>query len=72
MHKKGWKVEILSWAHACNQRMRRWAEANGVFVALDDFYDSITFRAPSNPGHEFAEERKAKPLDLNRRRVSGK
>jgi len=72
MHKKGWKVEILSWAHACNQRMRCWAEANGVFVALDDFYDSITFRAPSNPGHEFAEERKVKPLDLNHRRVSGK
>lgn len=70
MHKKGWKVEILSWAHACNQRMRRWAEANGVFVALDDFYESVTFRAPSNPGHEFAEERKVKPLDLSRRRVS--
>ena len=23
------------------QRMRQWAQANGVFVALDDFYDSI-------------------------------
>ena len=31
MHKRGWKVEILSWRHSCNQRMRRWAEANGVW-----------------------------------------
>ena len=31
MHRRGWRVEILSWAHACNQRMRRWAEDNGVF-----------------------------------------
>ena len=37
MHKRNWRVEILSWAHSCNQRMRQWAEDNGVFVALDDF-----------------------------------
>ena len=23
MHKRGWRVEILSWAHSCNQRMRK-------------------------------------------------
>ncbi len=33
MHKRGWRVEILSWAHSCNQRMRRWAQENGIFVA---------------------------------------
>ena len=46
MHKRGWRVEILSWAHSCNQRMRQWAQENGVFVALDDFYESITFMEP--------------------------
>ena len=50
MHKRGWRVEILSWGRSCNQRMRRWAEENGLFVALDDFYDSITFLEPSRPG----------------------
>lgn len=25
MHSRGWRIEILSWAHSCNQRMRRWA-----------------------------------------------
>ena len=43
MQRKGWRIEILSWAHSCNQRMRQWAEQNGVFVPLDDFYDAITF-----------------------------
>ena len=67
MHKRGWRVEILSWCHSCNQRMRRWAEENGLFVALDDFYESITFVAPSRPGFEFAREREAADLDLSRR-----
>ena len=70
MHRRGWKIEILSWAHSCNQRMRRWAEENGAFVALDDFYDSVTFMEPSLPGHELALERRAQPLDLSRRPVA--
>lgn len=70
MHAKGWKIEILSWAHSCNQRMRRWAEQNGVFVPLDDFYDSITFREPSRPGHELALGRDSSPLDLAKRQIS--
>ena len=67
MHRRGWKIEILSWAHSCNQRMRRWAEENGAFIALDDFYDSVTFMEPSLPGHELALERRAAPLDLSLR-----
>ena len=67
MHKRGWRIEILSWAYSCNQRMRGWAERNGIFVALDDFYDSITFLEPSRPGHELAPPRYVEPLDLSRR-----
>ena len=70
MHNKGWRIEIMSWAHSCNQRMRRWAEENGVFVALDEFYDSITFREPSRPGHELAPARDPAPLDLSRRPIA--
>ena len=70
MHKKGWRVEILSWQHACNQRMRRWAEENGVFIALDNFYRAVTFLEPSRPGHELARARDAAPLDLSRRPMS--
>ena len=67
MHKRGWQVEILSWAHSCNQRMRRWAEENGIFVALDDFYEAITFMEPSRPGLELARSRKSAELDLSLR-----
>ena len=35
-HERGWRVEMLSCAHSCNQRMRMWAEQTGLFVALDD------------------------------------
>ncbi len=65
MHQRGWRVEVLSWAHSCNFRMRQWAEENGVFVALDDFYDSITFLEPSTPGHRLGESRDSTPLDLS-------
>lgn len=70
MHSRGWRIEILSWRHTCRRAMREWAEENGLFIALDDFYDSITFREPSRPGHELAPGRDSAPLDLSLRPVS--
>ena len=70
MHKRGWRVEILSWAHSTNQRMRRWAEANAIFVPLDDFYEAITFMVPSRPGFELAPARSQADLNLSCRPVS--
>lgn len=67
MHKKGWRIEIFSWAHSCKQAMRRWAEKNGKFIALDDHYDSITYLRPSNPGYAIVLPRHAAPLDLSHR-----
>lgn len=67
MHKRGWRVEILSWAHSCNQRMRRWAEENGVFIALDEFYEAVTYMEPSRPGFALATGRGSSPLDLSKR-----
>ena len=71
MHKRGWRIEILSWMNAANPRMRRWTEANGVFVALDDFYESITFIEPSKPGFPLAIGRCAAALELEKRPVLG-
>ena len=65
MHKRGWRVEILSWAHSCNPQMRIWAEENGVFVPLDDFYHSVTFLEPSSPGHPLAQSRDSAEMDLS-------
>lgn len=67
MHSRGWRIEILSWLHSCNKRMRQWAEDNGIFVPLDDYYEAITFLEPSRPGHPIALPRNASPLDLSAR-----
>ena len=67
MHGRGWRIEVLSWRHSCNRRMREWAEQNGAFIALDDFYNSITFLEPPSPGDPIAEPRHAIPVDLTLR-----
>lgn len=67
MHKRNWRVEILSWSHAVNSRMRKWAELNGLFIPLDDHYEGITFMEPSRPGFELAHPRKASEIDLSNR-----
>ena len=67
MYKRRWRIEILSWAHSCNQRMRSSAQEHGVFVPLGDFYESITFTEPSRPEHELAPDRRSSELDLSRR-----
>ena len=67
MYNRGWRVEVLSWRHSCNRRMREWAERNGKFIALDDFYDSVTFLGPPLPGQPIADPRDPIPVDLGRR-----
>ena len=67
MHRRGWRIEVLSWRHSCNRRMREWAEEHGVFIALDDFYESVTFLEPPAPGQPIANPRYATPPDLARR-----
>ena len=67
MHEYHWKVEVLSWEHTCNKRMREWVEQNGVFVALDNFYESITYLEPSDEEDTPAPARRATPLDLSQR-----
>ena len=67
MRRRGWRVEVLSWRHSCNRRMREWAERHGKFIALDDFYDSVTFLESAPPGQPVANPRHAVPVDLGRR-----
>ena len=67
MRRRGWRIEVLSWRHSCNRRMREWAEQNGVFIALDDFYDSVTFLEPPAPGQPLDNPRYAVAPDLSRR-----
>ena len=67
MRRRNWRIEVLSWRHSCNRRMREWAEENGKFIALDDFYDSVTFLESAPPGQPVADPRYAVPIDLSKR-----
>lgn len=66
----GWRIEVLSWLHSCKRDMREWATEHGVFVPLDTYYDAITFREPSRPGHELAPARDVAQLDLSGRQMA--
>lgn len=43
MHAAGWGIEVVSWLKSCRNTLRNWATANGVFIPLDDYYESVTF-----------------------------
>jgi hypothetical protein len=67
MRLRNWRVEVLSWRHSCNRRMREWAEQNGKFIALDDYYESVTFLESPPAGQPLDNPRYAVPIDLSRR-----
>lgn len=67
MHRRGWGVEVLSWANSCNPLMREWVKEHGVFVPLDDFYQAVTFLQPSSADYPSADYRNEAELDLSRR-----
>jgi len=58
MQKDGWAIEVISWDHSCNRALKAWAEKVGVYVKLDDYYESVTFLEGS---------RKSTPLDISQR-----
>ena len=43
MHAAGWGIEVMSWKGSCKGTLKRWSDANGTFIALDNYYPSITF-----------------------------
>jgi len=56
--KKGWGIEVLSWDIACNKKLKSWAQQTGVYVPLENCYESVTFRERI---------RSAQPLSLVKR-----
>ena len=67
MHDRGWRVEVVSWKLSCNSRMRQWAEQNGKFIALDDFYESVTLLERPEFGDPIGGQRYPEPVDLTKR-----
>lgn len=40
---RGWKFEVYSWDAACNSKLREFAQLNGKYIKLEDYYESITY-----------------------------
>lgn len=40
---KGWKFEVYSWDSACHSKLKQFAQENGKYVNLEDYYENITF-----------------------------
>ena len=57
----GWGIEVLSWDIACAKGLKDWASRSGVYVPLEDHYDSVTFTEGL---------RKAKKVSLKHRRTA--
>ena len=56
MHRRGWRVEILSWAHSTNQRMRQWRRGKRHIrrarrlLSFDNLHGTLTSRFSDGPG----------------------
>ena len=62
LHRHGWGVEVISWENACRQRLKHWAQQEGVFVSLDRHYESITFIEGGRPPRPVSLVHRAKAL----------
>lgn len=60
MHNRGWQVEVLSWQSACHRGLRDWTIANGYFVPLDNYYDSVTFIKGIRPATRLPRQKRLK------------
>lgn len=70
MKRLDWGVEVLSWVHSTNRRMKEWVEANGVFVPLDDYYEAVTYTNTPRLGQEPAPARETVEMDLSNRQLA--
>ena len=68
-----WRIEVLSWAHCINKFLGDWVKKHGLFLPLDDYYDSITYTVPlhsvENDGEDQGRIRLVKPLCLENRPI---
>ena len=63
LHQAGWGIEVMNWKVSCGVTLRNWATRNGVYIDLEDHYESVTFL------NRFEERRgrRVAPLSLKQR-----
>ena len=53
MHEFSWDIEVLSWEGCCNIRMKRWVVQHGLFISVDEHYNSVRLGTKSHPDHHY-------------------
>lgn len=60
----GWEIEVYAWESSCNRHLKQFAEENGKFISLDDYYYSITFLKEDRYNPTGEQVRSSIPLTL--------
>lgn len=60
----GWNIEIYAWKKSCNRYLKEYVEKNGKFVALDDYYYSITYLKEDRYNPTGNQVRESIPLEI--------
>lgn len=60
----GWNIEVYSWRDSCNKYLKEYVEQNGKFIALDDYYYSITY-LKEDKYNPMGITRPSSPLQIN-------
>ena len=63
--KLGWDIEVYAWDKSCSRRLKDYASQNGKFVALENYYYSITFLKEDRYNPTGSQVRPSIPLQLN-------
>lgn len=61
----GWDIEVYSWKTSCNRYLKEYAEQNGKFIALDNYYFSITYLKDDRNNPTGGQTRSSIPLNIN-------
>lgn len=61
----GWEIEVYAWKSSCNKYLKEYASENGKFIALDDYYNSITYLKEDRYNPTGTEVRPSLPLNVN-------
>lgn len=57
-----WNIEVYAWEISCNRYLKEFAEQNGKFIALETYYESITFLKEDRYNPTVAQVRPSKSL----------
>ena len=60
----GWNIEVYAWEESCNKNLKEYAQQNGSFIPLENYYYSITYLKEDRLNPTGKEVRPSTPLNI--------